>query len=144
MATRLTSNYRTPAKALTSIVVNAVKRAQQLYFYIEYLLYTCNSGILTLLVIGVFMASVLRTPEQLSQLLRQRRKGLGLTQAELAARIGLSQKRMSALERRPELLSLRQLLDLAALLDIQLTIDCERRAAKTSAPSTTPAKPPKW
>lgn len=90
------------------------------------------------------MASVLRTPEQLTQLLRQRRKGLGLTQAELAARIGLSQKRMSALERQPELLSLRQLLDLAALLDIQLMIDGERAAAKAPAPSNTATKSPKW
>ena len=90
------------------------------------------------------MPSVLRTPEQLTHLIRQRRKDLGLTQTDLAGRLGLSQKRVSALERRPELLSLRQLLDLTALLDIQVSIEGERGSANSTVSASNPTESPKW
>ncbi|MEO8740279.1 MAG: helix-turn-helix domain-containing protein [Casimicrobiaceae bacterium] len=86
---------------------------------------------------------MLRTAEQLALVLRHRRKALGLTQLELAARMGLSQKRLSALERHPEQLSVRQLLDLTALLNIRLTLG-EDRSPGLSTSESIPTEPTRW
>ena len=83
------------------------------------------------------MNPILRTPEQLQLAIRARRKALGLTQAEVATRMGLSQKRLSALERNPALLSVSQLLVLTALLGIELRIG-------TAAPANSSAKAVTW
>ena len=83
------------------------------------------------------MLSTLRTPEQLQLAIRARRKALGLTQAEVATRMGLSQKRLSALERNPALLSVSQLLVLTALLGIELRVG-------TAAPAGSTAKAGTW
>jgi HTH-type transcriptional regulator/antitoxin HipB len=49
-----------------------------------------------------------------------RRKALGLSQTQVAARLGLSQNRLSELESRPETLTLAQLLALAKVLGFTL------------------------
>ncbi len=68
---------------------------------------------------------------------RQQRQ---LTQAELAARLGLSQNRVSHLERHPDELSFRQLLAWCAVIGLQLRLadrasppDCPRAMGKPGA-----------
>ncbi|AFT89739.1 helix-turn-helix domain-containing protein [Paraburkholderia phenoliruptrix] len=62
------------------------------------------------------------TATQLSQLLVASRKRRKLTQAELAQRVGLSQNRISYLERNPEDLSFRQLLSWCAAIGLELRL----------------------
>jgi HTH-type transcriptional regulator/antitoxin HipB len=62
------------------------------------------------------------TALQLSQLLKSARKQRQLTQAELAARLGLSQNRVSYLESHPQDLSVKQLLGWCAALGLELTL----------------------
>ena len=57
----------------------------------------------------------LYSPEQAAELLVGRRKALGLSQAEVAARLGISQNRLSELETRPERLTFDRLLALAGI-----------------------------
>lgn len=62
------------------------------------------------------------TAMQLGQLLKTARKRRKLTQAELAARLGLSQNRVSFLERRPEELSFKQLLGWCPAVGLELRL----------------------
>lgn len=64
----------------------------------------------------------LLTASQLSSLLQAARKAQGLTQAALAARIGLSQPRVSHLELNAQDLSVEQLLAWCAALDLELAV----------------------
>jgi len=64
----------------------------------------------------------LYSPEQAAELLVGRRKALGLSQAEVAARLGISQNRLSELETRPERLTFDRLLALAGVLGLELTL----------------------
>lgn len=59
---------------------------------------------------------------QLGAALRSARKGQGLTQAQLAERLNMSQSRVSHLEQNPGQLSVDQLLDTCAALGLELTI----------------------
>lgn len=68
------------------------------------------------------MPQTIRTPTQLGQLLQGRRKALSLSQTELGARAGISQKRQSALELAPDRITLDRLLRLLAALDLELVI----------------------
>ena len=71
---------------------------------------------------------------QLGAALQSARKGLGLTQAGLAERLGLSQSRVSHLEQHPGELSVDQLLDACAVLGLELTMGI-RGGTDTVAPS---------
>lgn len=62
------------------------------------------------------------TADQLGALLVSVRKSRKLTQAQLGARLGLSQKRVSELELAPGTLSVDQLLGLCAQLGLQLSL----------------------
>jgi HTH-type transcriptional regulator / antitoxin HipB len=62
------------------------------------------------------------TASQLGTLLQSARKSRKLTQAQLAARLGLSQTRVSELELAPGTLSVDQLLALCAQLGLQLSV----------------------
>jgi len=66
--------------------------------------------------------SRLYSAQQAAQLLVGRRKALGLSQAEVAARLGISQNRLSELELRPERLTLDRLLALVGVLGLELAI----------------------
>ncbi len=59
---------------------------------------------------------------QLGAALKGARKGLGLTQGQLAERLKMSQSRVSHLELNPGQLSVDQLLDACAALGLELTI----------------------
>ncbi|CAG2146074.1 helix-turn-helix domain-containing protein [Cupriavidus numazuensis] len=63
-----------------------------------------------------------RTPEQLPAMLKGFRKQAGLTQAELAVRMGVSQQTLSALERNAEAVSAGRLMRLLAVLGVELVL----------------------
>jgi HTH-type transcriptional regulator/antitoxin HipB len=67
-------------------------------------------------------ATPVLTPAGLGRVLQSARKAKGLTQTQLAARVGVSQARMSALEREPGTLSVDQLLAICSSLGLQLSI----------------------
>jgi HTH-type transcriptional regulator / antitoxin HipB len=73
------------------------------------------------------------TAPQLGVLLRSARKQLGLTQAEVAGRLGLSQNRVSHLELHADELSVKQLLGWCAVLGLELQM--AQRAAATPDPA---------
>ncbi len=79
------------------------------------------------------MRQLIRTPAQVGQLLQGQRKRLGLNQTELGTQVGLSQKRLSALELAPDRITLEQLLRVLAALDLELVI--KAKAASKSDPS---------
>ena len=66
--------------------------------------------------------SRLYSQQQAAELLVGRRKALGLSQAEVAARLGISQNRLSELETRPERLTFDRLLALAGVLGLELAL----------------------
>ena len=66
--------------------------------------------------------SRLYSPQQAAELLVGRRKALGLSQAEVAARLGISQNRLSELETRLERLTFDRLLALAGVLGLELAL----------------------
>lgn len=68
---------------------------------------------------------------QLGVVLQGARKSLRLTQAQLGERLGLSQRRMSELERAPGTLSVDQLLALCAQLGLQLSVQQREPAPRT-------------
>ena len=61
-------------------------------------------------------------PRQIGATLQSRRKALELSQTQVAEKLGLSQNRLSELESRPETLTVEQLLVLANLLGLELTL----------------------
>ncbi|VCU68213.1 antitoxin HipB [Pigmentiphaga humi] len=68
------------------------------------------------------------TPSQVGILLAARRKALGLSQAAVASRLGISQNRLSELESRPESFTLDRLLALAGLLGLDLLLQDKAEA----------------
>ena len=66
---------------------------------------------------------VIITAAHLGQLLTSTRKRQKLTQAAVASRVGLSQNRLSHLERHPEEISFKQLLSWCSVLELQLRLE---------------------
>lgn len=79
------------------------------------------------------------TASQLGVLLHGARKSHQLTQAQLGERMGLSQRRISELEREPGTLSVDQLLAICAQLGLQLTVQ-----PREQSPSSTDAQTGAW
>ena len=75
------------------------------------------------------------TASQLCVVLRSARKARKLTQAELAERLGLSQRRVSELEREPGTLSVHQLLAMFAQLGLQLSMQARDMGSSITPPS---------
>ena len=74
-----------------------------------------------------------RTTEQLPQLLKAFRKNAGLTQADVALRLGVTQQTVSALERNAETVSAERLMRLLNILGVEWVL---------RARSTSPSEPP--
>jgi HTH-type transcriptional regulator/antitoxin HipB len=74
------------------------------------------------------MPTSIRTSGQLGPALRALRQARGWSQTELGGRVGLSQERISSIEREPERVTVGQLLTVLMALDAELLVD-ERRAA---------------
>lgn len=83
------------------------------------------------------MKQILSSPTQIGLLLQSARKHRGLTQSATAARLGLTQSRLSKIELDPASMTVTQLLGLCALLGLELTLS-ERKGttgqARTSSP----------
>lgn len=71
---------------------------------------------------GWDLSQVVRLPAQLGFALRSRRKELGLSQAEAAARGGLQQKTVSSLENDPQRCTVHSLCRLMAALGVELVL----------------------
>ena len=68
------------------------------------------------------MPSAIRTSGQLGPALRALRQLRGWSQTELGRRVGLSQERISSIERQPERITVSQLLTVLMALDGELLI----------------------
>lgn len=78
----------------------------------------------------------LLTAVQLGTILQASRKAQGLTQSALAARIGLSQSRVSHLELNADELSVEQLMAWCAVLGLELAIGTRGGPAPASGAQT--------
>lgn len=91
-------------------------------------------------------AFTVRTAEQLPALLQAFRKQAGLTQHEVALRLGVSQQTYSAMERNADKVGAARLLKLLAILGVELSLGqaagpgAEAAARRPSVPSD----PPLW
>lgn len=84
-----------------------------------------------------------RTAAQLPMLLQAFRKNAGLTQSEVALRLGVTQQTYSALERNAEKVSARRLLKLLGILGVELVLS---KPGADPQPSSAPGSPdgPVW
>ena len=78
------------------------------------------------------MAIPVTTTGQLGPLLQRLRKQMGLSQAALGRKIGLSQERISRIERAPEKVTVDQLLTVLMALEAELQV-ARRGAASEQA-----------
>ncbi len=72
------------------------------------------------------MSHPVRAAGELGPVLRSLRQSHGWSQAALGDRLGLSQERISAIERHPERITVQQLLSVLMVLDAQMTVDMRR------------------
>ncbi|MBP0594961.1 helix-turn-helix transcriptional regulator [Paraburkholderia sp. LEh10] len=79
------------------------------------------------------MKRTLINPHQLGQILRTARRAKGLSQAQAASRVGLSQSRLSAMELDPGSVTSEQLFALLAMYGLELSV--QTRPASTATPS---------
>ena len=81
-----------------------------------------------------------RTAAQLPPLLQAFRKEAGLTQAEVARRLGVSQQTYSAMERNADRVGTARLLNLLNILGVELMLGTPSpEAAPTAGPSGQPS-----
>jgi HTH-type transcriptional regulator/antitoxin HipB len=82
------------------------------------------------------MQQIISLADQFTPILQAARKSAGLSQTELAQRLGLSQSRMSVMELDPSSIALDQLLRLCSTLGLELVVQTKAPpapAASTSA-----------
>ena len=72
------------------------------------------------------MKQILTLSQQLGPLIQSARKSAGLTQTQLAQRLGISQSRMSAMELDPGTISVDQLLALLAALNHEIVVQAKQ------------------
>lgn len=71
------------------------------------------------------------TPLQLRAVLKSLRKSRGLTQAQLGAKLGLSQKRVAGIEKNPQVTSIDQISRIIGILGARLVVEEPDRADKS-------------
>ncbi|MCB4321112.1 helix-turn-helix domain-containing protein [Alcaligenes sp. 13f] len=76
---------------------------------------------------------ILSTSDQLGYQLVARRKALGLTQQEVASRLGISQNRLSELESQPSQLTVERLLALTGILGLELAVQQRSQASLSTS-----------
>ncbi|MEI6862753.1 MAG: helix-turn-helix domain-containing protein [Verrucomicrobiota bacterium] len=74
------------------------------------------------------------TSLQLRAVLKNLRKSRGLTQAQLGAKLGLSQKRVAGIEKNPQVTNFDQVSRIVNLLGARLVIEDFNQNDKTSSP----------
>jgi len=85
------------------------------------------------------MKQVLSLSKQLGPLIQSARKSAGLSQTELAQRLGISQSRISAMELDPGSINVEQLLALLAALNHEVLVQPKKSVAEERGPNT-----PEW
>ena len=83
-----------------------------------------------------------RSPDQLPALLQSFRKAAGLTQAETALRLGVTQQTYSALERNASKVSAERLLQLLNLLGVEMVLQAKptcNTGVRAAEPAADPA-----
>lgn len=80
----------------------------------------------------------LRTAEQLSVLLQAFRKESGLTQTEVALRLGVTQQTYSSLERHADSVGVARLLKLLGILGVELVLSKPNTTADSPAAAPRP------
>lgn len=85
------------------------------------------------------MKQVLSLSKQLGSLLQSARKSAGLSQTELAQRLGVSQSRISAMELDPGTINVDQLLALLAVLNHEILVQPKNGIDEERGPNT-----PEW
>lgn len=88
------------------------------------------------------MDHLLQLPDQLALHLKSLRKAAGVSQAQLAQRLGVSQSRVAAIERDPSAISVRQLMEILQLLDADLLMRPRADAVASPAPAPVPVPVP--
>jgi HTH-type transcriptional regulator/antitoxin HipB len=78
------------------------------------------------------MKRTLITPSQLGHILRTARRAKGLSQAQAASRVGLSQSRLSAMELNPDSITTAQLFTLLAMYGLELAVQTRPTRAEQS------------
>ena len=68
------------------------------------------------------MRQLVNTPTQVAAIVRARRKARGISQQELARKVGISQSRLSILEADPSGISLERFIVLAKLLGLEIVL----------------------
>jgi HTH-type transcriptional regulator/antitoxin HipB len=88
----------------------------------------------------------LRTAEQLSVLLQAFRKESGLTQSDVALRLGVTQQTYSTLERNAETVGVGRLLKLLGILGVELVLSKPANVADSPAsePQSAAGDKPAW
>ncbi|BDE72859.1 helix-turn-helix domain-containing protein [Delftia lacustris] len=86
------------------------------------------------------MDHLLQLPDQLALHLKSLRKAAGVSQSQLAQRLGVSQSRVAAIERDPAAISVRQLMEILQLLDADLLM--RPRADAVASPASAPVSVP--
>lgn len=76
-----------------------------------------------------------RTVDQLEPILKAFRKTRGLTQAEVARKIGVTQQALSLLEAAPHRASFERLLALCASLEVEVVLRDKRRSQEPAPTS---------
>lgn len=82
-----------------------------------------------------------RNPEQLPAILQGFRKAAGMTQAEVADRMGITQQTLSVLERNADSVSAARLMKLLAVLGVELVLRKAGAAEPKSKAGRRPGKP---
>lgn len=75
------------------------------------------------------MNQILSIPEQLGPLIQAGRKSAGLSQTELALRLGIGQSRVSAMELDPGSIRVDQLMTIFAALNLELSVQAKASAS---------------
>ncbi len=86
----------------------------------------------------------LRTADQLPALLQAYRKDAGLTQREVALRLGVSQQTYSAMERNADKVGTARLLKLLNILGVELVLAQPTTPAKSGLQTPPEADQPAW
>jgi len=76
------------------------------------------------------MAQPLTQSSQVGRILTARRRALKLSQKALAAKLGISQNRLSEIEANPARLPLERLLEIANILGLELVIQDRKTTAR--------------
>ena len=86
---------------------------------------------------------LLQSPSQLSLHLKSLRKSRKVTQADMAKRLQITQERYSQIERNPELIATGRLLEILAVLGVDVLLKLrptERARTPTPTPTPTPTR----